>query len=277
MLMNVFTWMACMTTLATSRDTLKGLKPSPTITNSLVNLGKMDISFHFNTKESPLQLDSLQRPFNTFLFSKPPLAPISEEPCPCSGIRSIKDSILGHPSEIINKILMNNNLFSFNKEPDSSSLCCDSHEHVQEDVVTFEFGPKQMDIKSLGVKSLPLSPFLFEDVVPRNPSLPTLPLKQKAMEIYLFPKKKDVPFDFEKIKAKSDPAKTDKKLETIQIVGDKDLKDNFKNWKLRSTVAFPTIRNNVTAEVKDIAKVGDKGELSKLQINTTANKLNSVL
>ncbi|KAM3959231.1 uncharacterized protein ACR2FA_006768 [Aphomia sociella] len=272
MLIYALTSVVYLTTSVTCRD-VKSVKPAPTITNSLVNLGKMDISFHFNTKEAVKQ-KSLLRPSSSFFFSNGglPSASLAEEPCPCSTFRDFKDSMLGHPSEIINKILLSNDLFSFNKDAITSTLCCDSHEHTQEDVVTFEFGPKQLQINKR-LNPLNFSPVIYDNITPRKPA-PSLPLKQKAVEIFLFPKKTDVPFDFGKLSTKSDLVKKDKKMNTIQIVGDKELKNNFKNWKLRPTSS--TLKNDLTFETKTI-KPEDKEDSFILKNKTTANNENSVI
>lgn len=166
-----------------------------------------------------------------------------EEPCPCSSLRNVKDSFLTNPAGILNKILMNNDLFSFNKEPVTSTLCCESHEHVQEGTFVFEFPANPKNLKPFGSRSnvvpipsnaipitntampVPVMPFLFDTIIPNKSMLP--PMKTKSIEIFLFPKKKDG-FEVQKLL----PKKKDLiSKDNIQIVGDKELKNNISLFK----------------------------------------------
>ncbi|XP_063825301.1 uncharacterized protein LOC135074850 [Ostrinia nubilalis] len=226
------------------RDNSKAMKSIPSITSSLVNLGKMDISFHFNNKE-PIKTDQNVPLHSTFLFSKSDPTATVEEPCPCSGLRSA-NNFLNKPSDLLNKILMSNDLFSFNKDPVSSTFCCGSHEHAQEDVVTFEFGPKTMNLNSPPT-NLPGLPFIFESLFPKKPIM-TMPAKPKAVEIFLFPKKKDQLF----------PMRNELKKEAIQIVGDKEMRNDFKSLKFR-----PMIPLNLQSSVKKDLTAQERNETKK--------------
>ncbi|KAG6448991.1 hypothetical protein O3G_MSEX005824 [Manduca sexta] len=151
--------------------------------------------------------DHIIQPISPFTVPKP--EPI-DEPCVCSNLRNIKDTFFTNPAEIINRILKSNDLFS-NKEPITSSLCCDTHEH--EETVFFEIAPNQKRPSNLRANAFP--PFLFDSIMPK-PKSP--PLKSKAVEIFLFPKRKDLAtFNLPKILPKKNALIKNR----IQIVGDK--------------------------------------------------------
>ncbi|CAG4937067.1 unnamed protein product [Parnassius apollo] len=175
------------------RDT-RPTKPVPVISHSLVNFGKIDVSFYMNDKQRALSTkkDSSLHPSSSF-FSSQHDSP-EEEPCPCSSLRGMKDPFVTHPSEILNKILMSNDLFSFNKDLISSTLCCDSHENIQEDGVFLEFSPKQNQMISNPIQAnhllLPSLMNILKNIFPRRPVLPSEPIKSKTIDIYLLPEKK---------------------------------------------------------------------------------------
>uniref|UniRef100_A0A2A4IX40 Uncharacterized protein n=1 Tax=Heliothis virescens TaxID=7102 RepID=A0A2A4IX40_HELVI len=231
--------------VASSRESVR---PMPTITNSLVNLGKMEISFYFNGngrdpshRMSEIQSHSLMPP--------PPFIPkmdtIMEEPCPCSSLRNAKDSFLNNPTSLINKILMHNDLFSFNKDPLSSTLCCESHEHMQEGTFVFEMPANQKPPKPSPGRSnpLPMMPFLFDSVIPNKSMLP--PLKTKSIEIFLFPKKKDMANVMNTFETAKFPKKKESVVkEGITVVGDKKLENNINLFK-----PPPPVKKESTAQI----------------------------
>lgn len=127
-------------------------------------------------------------------------------------------------------------------------MCCDSHEHVQEDTVFFEFNPKpQIQVEHpVQPNSVPIFPLIWDNVLPNKTPLPSMPVKPKAIEIFFFPKKKDMnPFDFTKLYKKKDVGKKNE----IQVVGDKELRNEFKNFKLKS--AFPSLTKKDEARIFD--------------------------
>jgi hypothetical protein len=206
-----------------------------------------------------LKPDSELVPSNSFMFTKS--EPI-EEPCPCSSLRSFKDPLISNPTDIINKILMSNNLFS-NKEPISSTLCCESHEH--DDFITFEFGPKHTNAHPIQ-SNLPGLPFIFESFLPRKPLIQSPSSKTKALEIFLLPKKKESTF----IPLKKELTKKD----SIQLVGDKELRNDFKNLKFRPSLpVFSSVKKDLTAQEKnEVKKPMDKNEIEQ----TTISSLNAL-
>lgn len=67
-----------------------------------------------------------------------------------------------------------------------------------------------------------------------------MPIKPKAIEIFFFPKKNDMnSFDFTKLSKKKEIGKKNE----IQVVGDKELRNEFKNFKLKP--AFPILTKKV--------------------------------
>ncbi|KAJ8728329.1 hypothetical protein PYW08_016714 [Mythimna loreyi] len=216
--------------VASSRELAK---PMPTITNSLVNLGKMEVSIYFsgNGRDGPSHAmkpdhgPSIPPPFF------PKLETIAEEPCPCSSLRNSRDSF---PTGIINKILSSGDLFSFHNDPLRSSLCCDSHEHIQEGSVYFEFTPEQKPMKAGNGRSnpQPMMPFLFDSVIPNKSMLPAT--KTKAIEVFLFPKKRDmvtVMNGFEGPKFSLKKQRDTVPKEGITVVGSKKLENNIDLYK----------------------------------------------
>lgn len=174
--------------------------------------------------------------------------PVAEEPCLCSALKNVKSSFLSNPSEILHKILRSNDLFSYNQESVTSPMCCDSHEHVQEDTVFFEFNPKpQIQVEhAVQPNSVPIFPLIWDNVLPNKTPLPSMPVKPKAIEIFFFPKKKDMnSFDFSKLSKKKEVGKKNE----IQVVGDKELRNEFKNFKLKS--AFPSLTKKDEARIFD--------------------------
>lgn len=181
--------------------------------------------------------------------------PIIEDGCPCSSLRNFKDTSLNNPAGILNKILMSNDLFSFNREPVTSTLCCESHEHVQDGTVIFEFptNPKNMkpitrsnsvpiQSNSLPISNngLPMLPFLFETMIPNKSMLP--PLKTKSIEIFLFPKKKETG----NVNIEKTPSKKRDLIskDNIQVVGDKEIKNNVNLFK----PVFPVVKKDLNLQ-----------------------------
>lgn len=167
-----------------------------------------------------------------------------DEPCPCSSLRNLKDPFSSHPSEILNKILMSNDLFSFNKELISSTLCCDSHESVREEGVFFEFSPRQNQMLANPMQAsqhlMPSLARILENVIPRRPTLPIDSIKSPAIDIFLFPKKKPL-----------NDRNTDfilKKKAEIHPVGENDMKREIK------AISFAPVMISKTSVKKDLGK-----------------------
>ncbi|KAJ2937903.1 hypothetical protein O0L34_g18726 [Tuta absoluta] len=232
--------------LACSRETTsKVFRDMPAISNSLVNFGKMDISFHFNdknpdswTKEKLEQVTHSITPF--WLPKAEPVQASAEvehlEPCPCSNTKN-KNPFLRH--NMLGDIVTGRR-GSLNQEPFESVTCCESHEHVREDTVFIDSIPKNHAENPL--QSV-VSTFMLDSLIPKMQAPSFAPagpaFKPKTIEILFFPKQNKEPlFDF----SKSLPSK-DKKPEInvrsdIQIVGDKELKNEFKNLKFRPTFSL---------------------------------------
>ncbi|KAJ8729926.1 hypothetical protein PYW07_016964 [Mythimna separata] len=236
--------------VASSRE---AAKPMPTITNSLVNLGKMEVSIYFSGNGRDGQSHAMKPdhgpPFAAPFFPK--LEPIVEEPCPCSAGRNGKDSF---PTGLINKILSSGDLLSFHNDPVRSSMCCDSHEHIQEGSVYFEFAPDQKPMKPNVGRSnpLPMMPFLFDSMIPNKSMLPAS--KAKAIEVFLFPKKKDMAtvingFEGPKFSLKKQRDAVVPK-EGITVVGDKKLENNINLYK-----PPPPVKKDLSAQQKAIKVV----------------------
>ncbi|KPI93096.1 hypothetical protein RR46_14317 [Papilio xuthus] len=181
--------------------------------------------------------DPYMQPFSS-LFPPQHDSPL-DEPCPCSNLRQLKDPFATHPSEILNKILMSNDLFSFNKEL-TSTLCCDSHESIREEGVFFEFSPKQnqMLANTIPTNSMfsPLTKVL-ENLLGKRNILPIESIKPPAIDIFLMPKKKSVMDGETDLIIKKKPA--------IHAVGDNEISENT-----RMTPAF----TNKSSVKKDLAK-----------------------
>ncbi|XP_022830519.1 uncharacterized protein LOC111359282 isoform X2 [Spodoptera litura] len=256
-----------------SRETIR---PMPTITSSLVNLGKMDISFYFNDPSHRTPDRGQVTP-----AAPAPILPKTEyfieEPCPCSSMRNAKESFLTNPSGLINKILSKNDLFSFNKDPLSSTLCCESHEHItQEGTVILEFPANQKPMKPVPVSRssnpLPMMPFLFDSIIPNKSMLP--PLKTKAIEIFLFPKKKDL----SNVINTFDMANFPKKKETVSkegitVVGDKKLENNIDLFT--PPPPPPPVKKDLSAQEMTTKVVEPTDDAEKIIIEP-ANKPNTV-
>ncbi|KPJ08849.1 hypothetical protein RR48_07909 [Papilio machaon] len=199
----------------------------------------MDFSFYFGDKYKDLltKQDPNMQTFSS-LFSPQHDLPL-DEPCPCSNLRQLKDPFATHPSEILNKILMSNDLFSFNKEL-TSTLCCDSHESIREDGVFFEFSPKhnQMLASTIPTNAMfsPLTKVL-ENLLGKRNIIPMDSIKPPALDIFLMPKKKSA------IDGESDSIL--KKKPAIHAVGDNDINENIK-----MTPQF----TNKSSVKKDLAK-----------------------
>ncbi|CAH2234851.1 jg13253 [Pararge aegeria aegeria] len=193
----------------------------------------------------------------------PKLETVIEESCPCSGLRYFKDTSVNHPSDLLNKILSGNDLFSF-KEHNSSPLCCDSHEHEQEDVL-LEFVPKQSQMiqKPQLSNSNPFLPFLL-NTFKQNTIFPTVSAKPRAVEIFFYPKKRGMlPSDIEKLK----PVKKD---DVIQIVGDKEIRNDFKTMKFVPPRPS-SVKKDLTLQEKN-KSVTKK----KVEVTATDKHLNTV-
>ncbi|XP_035432130.2 uncharacterized protein LOC118263956 isoform X1 [Spodoptera frugiperda] len=265
-------WLA----VVSARETIR---PLPTITNSLVNLGKMDISFYFNGNDPAHRTPdhgpvTPAAPVPYF----PRNEPFIEEPCPCSNMRNAKESFLTNPTGLINKIISNNDLFSFNKDPLSSTLCCDSHEHIaQEGTIILELPPKPVKPAPISRSSnpLPMMPFLFDSIIPNKSMLP--PLKTKAIEIFLFPKKKDLSNVINTFEMAKFPKKKDiVPKEGITIVGDKKLENNIDLFKPPPPSPVKkdlSAKEMTTAKVVEVEKPAD--DVEKIIIEP-ANKPNTV-
>lgn len=140
--------------------------------------------------------------------------------CPCSDVQ-FSNTFLPRASEIISKILGSDSIF---KEP-ISTFCCNSHEQSNKDVTIMDMVTYINEFKNNKKPSItPFSPLHLE--TPPNPKL-VPQLKPKSLEIFLFPKRKDmINLDFTKtIQNKIIPK------EHIRVVGDKilhnEIKDNF--------------------------------------------------
>ncbi|CAH2036966.1 unnamed protein product, partial [Iphiclides podalirius] len=265
---NLFIWLVgCLASGALSRE-LKSAKPMPAISNSLVNFGKMDISFYLNDKFKDVlaKRGSLVNPSSSSFPSSIHDSKI-EEPCPCSSLRNLKDPFTSHPSETLNKILMSNDLFSFNKELISSTLCCDSHEDVHEEGVFFEFSPTQNQMLANPMQAnqllMPSLTKILENVFPRRP--PTFPaesIKSPAIDILLFPKRKPIT-----------DGNTDfflKKKADIHPVG-----DNEKKREIEFVNLTPAKTNNISVK-KDLGTNKPKEEkptdMDNSIVKTSTNK-----
>lgn len=180
---------------AASRDVGKMMRQGPSISNSLVNLGKMDISFYIG---KPSDLPVGKTDYLNFLPNvQIPRPQTAVEPCPCSEFKSKMDNIFTHPSEIINKILMNKDFF---KSP-SSPLCCDSHEQIHEDTFVFELTPNDFNRGPMKLPTLPIERM----IKPLKPQI-----RPKSLDIFLFPKRKDLAnFEFMKQSLFKEPVKKD--------------------------------------------------------------------
>ncbi|RVE50021.1 hypothetical protein evm_005374 [Chilo suppressalis] len=249
-------------TIGESRDAVRNLKTIPTITNSLVNLGKMDISIYFDARDSAMKSDSYLGPSSSFLFSQS--EPVME-PCPCSSLRDFKEPIVQKPSNFLNKILMSNDLFSY-KEPMTSTLCCDSHEH--DDFLTFELGPKHsMKVNPINNNNLHGLDFIFDSLLPRSAKY-SPPPKTKAVEIFFFPKKKESVLM---------PVKSNQlKKESIQIVGGKELRNDFKNFSFKPTESVSSVKKDLTAQEKQETKKVGNIDTNKGQIPTGSSSANAL-
>ncbi|CAG9786009.1 unnamed protein product [Diatraea saccharalis] len=253
-------FMVCLatSTIVESRDVGRNFKTIPTITDSLVNLGKMDISIYINAKDAQSKSDNNLGPSRSLLYSKS--EPVVE-PCPCSSLRNYKEPVSQSPSDFLNKILMSNDLFSY-KEPTTSTLCCDSHEH--DDFVTFEFSPYHKKSSSHS-NNLPGLPFIFESFLSGKPK-PTSMTKAKAVEIFFFPKKSESVFMTDK---NNYPNK-----EYIQIVGDKELRNDFNNINIKPTLptSVSSVKKDLTAQEKNEIKKLDNAEETQ-QVSTGRNNI----
>lgn len=125
-----------------------------------------------------------------------------------------KGGYVDSPPSILNKLLMNNELFSF-REPTTSMDCCESQEIVEEKSFVFDFGNT--------------NPFSFPRPLPQLPFL-----KPKQLEIFLMPQKSPLtPIapkrDFVFLNDNSAPQKEDPivKTDQISVVGDKQTKLDF--------------------------------------------------
>lgn len=224
---------------------------------------------------------------NTY-FSKPESV---VEDCLCSGLYNNKNSFVSSPSDMLNKILRSNDLFSFNKEPVTSPTCCESHEHVQEDTVFFELGPKphQIDVNHQPQPNNPVLPLIFENLFPNKPSLPTLPMKPKAIEIFFFPKKKETQQEFlgKDIFGKDFMQTQTKKKDLmgkseIQIVGDKELRNDFQSLKFRPSFSITSFGKKDTGmekeKVKDYVEQTTEASVdNKQEANTKTTKKDAVV
>ncbi|XP_068631977.1 uncharacterized protein [Battus philenor] len=250
---------------------MRSAKPLPAISNSLLNFGKMDISFYLSDKFKVHFSDTLTKQSShtnqPSPFSSPHDTPLSDEPCPCSGFRNIKEPFSSHPSEILNKVLMSNDFFSFNKELPSSTLCCDSHENVREESVFFEFSPKQSQLLANPLQShqiiFPSLKKVLENVFPRRPTLPMEAIKPPAVDIFLFPKKKTGMIDENELMLKKKP--------DIHAVGDNEIKESMKIYS-------PMLPNKSSVK-KDLGKKTPVNESSSVSVTTvidTSSKSNTI-
>ncbi|XP_050346166.1 uncharacterized protein LOC126770702 [Nymphalis io] len=240
-----------------ARDVGKAFRTMPIVTNSLVNLGKMDIAFYFNARPQDLARSELASHRSSSMFGSR-VESLMTEPCPCSSLKYIRDSSQNNPSDLLRKILSGNDLFSF-KEPASSTLCCDSHENVQEDVL-LEFGPKQSQILANQQDSFPLLPFLLNSVQSK-PNSHSMTPKAKSVEIIIFPKKRGLSIDIDKF--------TSKNKDVIKLVGNKEIRNDIK-----SNQFVPPFITSVKKDLAHQAKtenVTKKGDETKLTVDNKSN------
>lgn len=200
------------------------------------------LSEYYFTDFANIKSESITYPSKSLVVSKS--EPVIDEPCLCSAVKNIKSSFLNNPSEMLHKILRSNDLFSYNQESVTSPMCCDSHEHVQEDTVFFEFNPKpQVQVEyPVQTNNVPIFPLVWDNILPNKTPISSMPVKPKAIEIFFFPKKKDMnSFDFSKLSKKKELGKKNE----IQIVGDKELKNEFKNFKIKPVYPHLTKKDEV--------------------------------
>ncbi|KAJ0177381.1 hypothetical protein K1T71_007390 [Dendrolimus kikuchii] len=243
----LITWTATLTAAHCSSSS-KSMKMLPTVSHSLVNLGKIDVSFNFFGKDPDSMYKNHGLQFPTFDQTKSEI--MVDLPCPCSDLQLSK-KFLPHPSEIISKVLRNNDFF----KESTSSLCCNSHEQLHEDVTFINMIPNKNIFKnnrSPLIKSF--APLLVEPM-PKTAPL----LKPKALDILLFPKRKDlVNFDFTKTITNQLIPK-----DNIRIVGDKPLHNEIKG--------IPEAVTSVTKNLKE--PNAEKQEEDKEVISKTLLKL----
>lgn len=107
--------------------------------------------------------------------------------------------------------------------------------------------PNQQKISPTRTNSFP--PLLFDSLVP---SRQVSPIKSKAVEIFLYPKRKDLSaFQFPTILPKKNIVTKD----GIQIVGDKTLKSNLKDVNPSTTIKkdLAVSDKKLVSDNKDIA------------------------
>ncbi|CAH3829792.1 unnamed protein product [Pieris brassicae] len=199
--------------------TLALCNAAPPVTNSLVNLGKMDIAFYIDTKPQDVRGSPL---------IKQRLSGVPSEPCACMGLTSARDT---NPlPNIMTRLLRNNDIFPFNK-PAMSPLCCDSHEQLREESIILEMGPQQ---RIGSGASLPAAALL--DALVSAPGLfPQDPHpRSNPIELLIFPSKKEVKFpEIKKNKLSKDG---------IKAVGDRELRNDFK------TLKPPSVKKDLTGQ-----------------------------
>ncbi|OWR47946.1 hypothetical protein KGM_210866 [Danaus plexippus plexippus] len=234
----MFPLLAAMVSARYQQELLRPFKTLPG--NSLVNLGKIDISFYINPRHQDVPTKSEE-------FSHGPLLSTVEGPCPCSNFKMVKDTVK-KPSDILGKILSGNDLFKY-KEPMSSMFCCDSHENVREEII-LEFGPKKTQTVENAHNSFPLLPFIFDSF--QRPKLPLMSPKTSAVEILFYPKNSVVSNDFDNVFAQRNIKKLNPvKKDTIKIVGDKEIKNDIKSGQFIPPIPS-SVKKDLTGQFSTI-------------------------
>ncbi|XP_061712972.1 uncharacterized protein LOC133521881 isoform X1 [Cydia pomonella] len=215
------------------------LRAMPSVSHSIVNLGKMEFNVYMNAKTAVPEL-----PNNEYemIHDTKPMHTIRSESaeCPCQQNRlRNRNQDMHSPHDMLSKILMNDDLFSF-KDTMSSPLCCSSHEQIQEEFFV-EINPKT------GPQSVPLRQNMpvFQHGAPMIQSIPPMPIMpiDKA-----YPKPMQfLPLIFDTLYPNKGPQRP--KSKTLEII-------LFPTRKLVTTTP-PTKTTEATTE-SDIQVVGDK-------------------
>ncbi|XP_063381211.1 uncharacterized protein LOC134667722 [Cydia fagiglandana] len=213
------------------------LRDTPSVSHSIVNLGKMEFNVYMNPKTSVPEF-----PKNEFemIHDTKPMHTIRSESaeCPCTQNRHRNRNQDLHSShDMLSKILMNDDLFSF-KDTMSSSLCCPSHEQIQEEFYV-EYNPKT------GPQSLRQNMPVFPHGAPVIQSIPPMPIMpiDKA-----YPKPMQyLPLIFDTLFSNKGPQRP--KPKTLEIF-------MFPTRKLGTTT--PTTKETEVTTESDIQVVGDK-------------------
>ncbi|XP_047995711.1 uncharacterized protein LOC125233676 [Leguminivora glycinivorella] len=234
--MLALTFVLAASSLVSARD--YRLRAPPSVSHSIVNLGKMEFNVYMNPKTG---VPEFLNPEYEAIHDTKPMHTIRSEPaeCPCqqSRIRGRTQDVHS-PHDMLSKILMNNDLFSF-KDNMNSPLCCSSLEQIQEEFfveINPKVGPQPLPLRqgmpliphgAPIIQSIPPMPVIpFDKAYPKSmqylpmifdtlyPNKGPLRPNSKTLEIILLPTRKPT--------TKAAPKKIQKPTETeIQIVGDK--------------------------------------------------------